>query len=124
MQVMKEVFLPAFGELQACMEISAYAIKNIRVNPNILDDEMYDHLFTVEEVNRLTLQGMPFRDAYKEIGRKISEGTYKPNKEVDHTHEGSIGNLCLEQIRNKKETIIEGFNFASVKEAISKLTGI
>jgi argininosuccinate lyase len=123
MQVMKEIFLPAFGELQVCIEITGFAIENIRVNPNILDNEMYDHLFTVEEVNRLTLEGIPFRDAYKEIGRKISDGTYKPAKTVAHTHEGSIGNLCLEQIRNKKEKIIDGFNFASVREALSQLTG-
>lgn len=121
MQVMKEMFLPVFDDLESCLDIAAYAAQHIKVNPNILDDRKYDHIFTVEEVNKLTLQGMPFRDAYKEVGRQIADGVYKPEKSVNHTHEGSIGNLCLDEIRNKKEEILKGFNFASVNRAISKL---
>ena len=121
MQVMKEIFLPVFDDLESCLEIAAYAAEHIKVNPNILDDRKYDHIFTVEEVNKLTLQGMPFRDAYKEVGRQIADGAYKPEKTVNHTHEGSIGNLCLDEIRNKKEEILKGFNFATVNHALSKL---
>jgi argininosuccinate lyase len=123
MQVMKEVFLPAFEELEACLDIASYAMENIRVNHNILDDKKYDYLFSVEEVNKLTLEGMPFRDAYKEIGRQIAEGEFKPSKTVEHTHEGSIGNLCLEEIRKRKDEIVHNFGFETVGLAIQKLIG-
>jgi len=121
MQVIKEVFLPAFGQLEACLDIAAYAMENIRVNHTLLDDKKYDYLFSVEEVNKLTLAGMPFRDAYKEVGRRIAEGTFKPEKTVDHTHEGSIGNLCLNEIRERKNEIIRSFGFETVNLAIRKL---
>lgn len=121
MQVMKEVILPAFEELESCLDIAAYAIENIKVNHNILDDKKYDYLFSVEEVNKLTLQGIPFRDAYKEIGRQIAEGEFRPDRQVNHTHEGSIGNLCNDEITAKKEAILQGFNFADVNHAIQKL---
>ena len=121
MQVMKEVILPAFEELETCLDIASYAIENIKVNHNILDDKKYDYLFSVEEVNKLTLQGVPFRDAYKEIGRQIAEGEFKPDRQLNHSHEGSIGNLCNEEIAAKKEEIMQGFNFADVNHAIQKL---
>lgn len=121
LQVMKELILPAFEELEACLDIAAYALDNIRINHTILEDRKYDYLFSVEEVNKLTLKGMPFRDAYKEIGRQIAEGEFRPEKKVDHTHEGSIGNLCLGEIAAKKEEILQGFNFADVNHAITKL---
>lgn len=121
MQVMKEVFLPAFEELETCLDIASYAMENIRVNHNILDDKKYDYLFSVEEVNRLTQAGMPFRDAYKEIGRQIAEGEFKPTKTVQHTHEGSIGNLCLDEIRKRKSEIVHNFGFETVSLAIQKL---
>lgn len=123
MQVMKELFLPAFGELEACLDIASYAMDNIRVNHTILNEKKYDYLFSVEEVNKLTLAGMPFRDAYKEVGRRIAEGTFKPDKNVEHTHEGSIGNLCLEEIRQRKDEIVRNFNFETVNLAIRKLIG-
>jgi argininosuccinate lyase len=121
MQVMKEVFLPAFDELEACIEMATYAMENIRINHAILDDTKYDYLFSVEEVNKLTLEGMPFRDAYKEIGRRIAEGEFIPEKTVDHTHEGSIGNLCLNQISRRKEEIIHHFGFEKVRLALQNL---
>jgi argininosuccinate lyase len=121
MQVMKEVFLPAFDDLENCLDIAAYALSNIKVNHNLLDDKKYDYLFSVEEVNKLTLQGIPFRDAYKEVGRQIAEGEFEPTRIVEHTHEGSIGNLCLDEIRQKKEEILKGFNFVTVNHAITKL---
>lgn len=121
MQVMKEIFLPAFEELESCIDIAAYAMQNIRVNQHILNDKKYDYLFSVEEVNKLTLSGMPFRDAYKEVGRQIAEGEFRPYKHLDHTHEGSIGNLCLEEIAGKKEEILLSFSFEEVHHAIQKL---
>jgi argininosuccinate lyase len=123
MQVMKEVFLPAFEELDACLDIASYAMENIRVNHNILDDKKYDYLFSVEEVNKLTLTGMPFRDAYKKIGQQIAEGDFKPSRTVEHTHEGSIGNLCLDEIRKRKDEIVHNFGFETVTQAIKKLIG-
>jgi argininosuccinate lyase len=123
MQVMKEVFLPAFEELEACLDIASYAMENIRVNHNILDDKKYDYLFSVEEVNKLTLTGMPFRDAYKKIGQQIAEGDFKPSRTVKHTHEGSIGNLCLDEIRKRKNEIVHNFGFETVTQAIKKLIG-
>lgn len=121
LQVMKEVFLPAFDELESCLDITRYAIEHVQVNPNILSDKKYDHLFTVEAVNKLVLKGMPFRDAYREIGRQVTEGEFVPDKNVEHTHEGSIGNLCLAEIKSKKELIMEGFHFDKVHLALSKL---
>jgi argininosuccinate lyase len=121
-QVMKEVFLPAFEELEDCLDIASYAIGHIKVNHTILEDKKYDYLFSVEAVNNLTLQGMPFRDAYKEVGRQIAEGEFRPVKTVEHTHEGSIGNLCLEEIRARKEEIFKGFHFTDVHHALMTLT--
>lgn len=121
LQVMKEVFLPVFDELESCLDITRYAIEHIRVNTNILSDKKYDYLFTVEAVNKLVLSGMPFRDAYHEIGRQVTEGEFVPVKKVEHTHEGSIGNLCLGEIRSKKEQIMAGYNFDKVRMAITRL---
>jgi len=100
-QLLKEIIFPAIDELKNCLTMSSYMMQNIRVNENILDNPLYDYLFTVEDVNRLVLSGTPFRDAYKEIGMQVQNGTYKPNKEILHTHEGSIGNLCNKEIVEK-----------------------
>ncbi len=118
---MKEVFLPAFEELKDCLDITLYAIQHIRVNSNILDDKKYDYLFTVEAVNKLVMNGVPFRDAYREIGRQVTEGEFVPVKTVEHTHEGSIGNLCLDEIARKKEGVMTGFNFSNYHLALTKL---
>lgn len=121
MQVMKEIFLPAFADLEGCLDIAAYAVENIQVNRKILDDPKYDYLFSVEAVNKLTLEGVPFRDAYREVARQIAEGDFVPDKNLRHTHEGSIGNLCLNAIADKKEAIMKSFNFSLVHEAIEAL---
>ena len=94
LQIIKEVFLPAFGELKDCLQMAAYIINRIEVNEHILDNPMYDPIFSVEEVNRLAAAGMPFRDAYKKVGLDIEAGTFKASRDIHHTHEGSIGNLC------------------------------
>jgi argininosuccinate lyase len=120
-QVIKEVFLPAFETIGTCLDIANYAVEKIRVNPTILDDKKYDYLFTVEAVNDLVMKGMPFRDAYREVGRQVIEGQFVPNKTLFHTHEGSLGNLCLDEIRGKMEKTLATFNFSNYRLAILKL---
>ncbi|MBQ0049380.1 MAG: argininosuccinate lyase [Bacteroidales bacterium] len=121
LQIIKEVFLPAFEELRDCIQMTTYIINKIRVNEHILDDPRYDLMFSVEEVNRLAASGMPFRDAYKKVGLDIEAGQFTPQKEVHHTHEGSIGNLCNERIQALMKSIIADFNFERVKTAETKL---
>ena len=117
LQIIKELFLPAFGEIKECIAMATYIIKRIEVNESILEDSRYDAMFSVEEVNRLAAEGMPFRDAYKKVGLDIETGTFTPNKKINHTHEGSIGNLCNEQITAIMENIYGSMNFEKAKEA-------
>ena len=121
LQILKEVFLPAFQELHDCLQMAAYIIHRIKVNEHILDDPRYDLMFSVEEVNRRATEGVPFRDAYKQVGLEIEAGQFRPVKEVHHTHEGSIGNLCNTQISNLMENVLQGFNFSRMEEAERKL---
>jgi argininosuccinate lyase len=122
LQMIKESFMPAFDDLIDCLQISNYSLKQISVNKDILNDDRYKYLFSVEEVNNLVLQGKSFRDAYREVGDNIESGKYDfDNKETNHTHEGSIGNLCNDQIRNQMQLIIEKFNFDKVDKAIESL---
>lgn len=121
MQLTKELFIPAFQELNECIAIAAFAIENIRVNENILNDEKYLYLYSVEEVNRLVTKGVPFRDAYREVGASIENGRFNPSKEIHHTHEGSIGNLCLDKIEMKMKEVIASFKFEKATSAISSL---
>jgi argininosuccinate lyase len=121
LQMVKEVFLPSFKEMNDCLNIVKLAIQNMSVNQNILDDEKYNFLFSVEEVNKLVLNGIPFREAYKQIGAQIENGEFKPEKKVSHVHEGSIGNLCLNKLLMKKEEIVKSFNFEKIEQAKAKL---
>jgi len=121
LQIIKEVFVPAFVELRDCIEMTTMMMAQVKVNENILDEKRYDYLFSVEEVNRLTLEGMPFRDAYKKVGLDIENGNFTPDKNIAHTHEGSIGNLCNEQIVAYKNEVLSGFNFGKVIESEKKL---
>ena len=121
LQIIKEVFLPAFQELRDCLQMTTYIITKIKVNEDILSDSRYDLMFSVEEVNRLATEGMPFRDAYKKVGMDIEAGKFTPCKEVHHTHEGSIGNLCTKQIAALMEEVWQGFNFQRMDEAEQKL---
>lgn len=123
LQIIKEVFLPAFEELKDCLRMAAYIINKIQVNEHILDDPKYDNMFSVEEVNRLATGGMPFRDAYKKVGLDIEAGNFTPDKRVHHTHEGSIGNLCNDKIHELMEQVWSGFNFARTREAENRLLG-
>jgi argininosuccinate lyase len=120
--MIKESFMPAFDDLIDCLQISNYSLKQISVNKEILNDDRYKYLFSVEEVNNLVLQGKSFRDAYREVGDNIESGKYDfDNKTTNHTHEGSIGNLCNEQIKNQMQLIIQKFNFDKVDKAIECL---
>ena len=121
LQIIKEVFLPVFGELIDCLNIASLALTNMQVKTDILNQPIYDYLFSVEEVNKLVLSGMPFRDAYKTVGKQIEDGVFNPEKKVDHTHEGSIGNLCLDKIAGYKQNIVESFEFEKVEHAIKRL---
>ena len=121
LQIIKEVFLPAFGELKDCLQMAAYIINKMSVNEHILDNPMYDPMFSVEEVNRLAAHGTPFRDAYKQVGLEIEEGTFKADRHIHHTHEGSIGNLCNDKIQQLMQQNLDGFGFHRVEEAEKKL---
>ena len=117
LQIIKEVFLPAFDELKDCLEMAAYIINKIEVNEHILDNPMYDPMFSVEEVNRLAANGMPFRDAYKKVGLDIEAGNFVPDKNIHHTHVGSIGNLMNDKIQQLFNSILSDFHFERMEEA-------
>ena len=123
MQILKEDFLPAFDELKECLRMTTYIIQRMEVNRRILDDTRYDLMFSVEEVNRLAASGVPFRDAYRQVGLDIEEGRFTPRKEVHHTHPGSIGNLCNDRIAALMDSVLEGFPFERVEEAERRLAG-
>ncbi len=124
LQIIKEVFLPAFQELRDCLSMATYIISRMEVNEHILDDPRYDLMFSVEEVNRLATEGMPFRDAYKKVGMDIETGRFEPCREVHHTHEGSVGNLCTEQIRNLMQQVWDQFDFERAINAEQKLLAV
>ncbi len=109
LQLLKDIIFPATTEIRSCLEMCDFMLQHIRVNKNILDDRKYDYLFTVEDVNRLTLAGTPFREAYRQIGMQVQNGTYHPTREVHHTHEGSIGNLCNVEIAEKMKRAMAQF---------------
>ena len=121
LQIIKEVFLPAFDELRDCLRMTSYIVERIEVNRQILSDPRYDLMFSVEEVNRLATEGMPFRDAYKKVGMDIEAGHFTPHKEVHHTHEGSIGNLCTKEISALMNDVWDGFRFNRMDEAEQRL---
>lgn len=123
LQEIKEVFLPAFDQLLSCLRMATYIVARMRVNEHILDDARYDLMFSVEEVNRLASEGMPFRDAYKKVGLDIEAHQFAPNKEIHHTHEGSIGNLCNDRIAALMQATYARFGFERVSEAEKKLLG-
>ena len=123
LQIIKEAFLPAFYELKDCLQLAAYIINKMKVNEHILDNPIYDNMFSVEEVNRLAREGMPFRDAYKKVGLDIEAGNFSPDKNIRHTHEGSIGNLCNDRIEALMQDVVAGFNFERMESAVRELIG-
>ena len=121
LQIIKELFLPAFDELKDCLRMATHMLRELKVNEHILDDERYALMFSVEEVNRRVVAGVPFRDAYKQVGLEIEAGQFQPDKTVNHTHEGSIGNLCNTQIETMMQAVIAGFGFERMNQAEEKL---
>jgi len=121
LQLLKELLFPAFTDLKNCLHMATFMLQNITVNTDILNDPKYAYLFSVEEVNRLVLNGTPFRDAYKQVGLAIEQGDFNPDKQVNHTHEGSIGNLGNEHITAAMDKLLSNFNFDKVAKAIEEL---
>lgn len=121
LQLLKENLFPAFTTLRNCLQMSRLMLENIRIKEDILKDEKYQYLFSVEVVNRLVLEGTPFREAYKQVGHDIENGTFKPDTNIQHTHEGSIGNLCTEEIKAQMEAVIKQFPFDKVHRAVEAL---
>ncbi|MBQ3186237.1 MAG: argininosuccinate lyase [Alistipes sp.] len=107
MQLLKDILFPATEELKRTLRMADFMLSNLSVNEHILEDEKYNYLFTVEDVNRLALEGVPFREAYRTVGMQVQRGEYQPTREVHHTHEGSIGNLCTAEIREKMEQVMQ-----------------
>lgn len=121
-QLVKEMLFPAIEHLKDCLGILTYALEKIQIRKDLLVDNKYQYLFSVEEVNKEVLQGLPFRDAYHKISKSIAEGTFNPERRVNHTHEGSIGNLCNEAIQKKMDDILGSFNFEKWQTAFEQLT--
>ena len=121
LQLLKEKLFPAFQTIKDCLQMTCLMLSNIDVKDNILTDEKYKYLFSVEEVNKLVLSGVPFRDAYKKIGQEIEAGKFGYTSKVNHTHEGSIGNLCNAEITQNFKAIISKFNFEKINKAIASL---
>ncbi len=121
LQIIKEVFLPSFDELKDCLRMVTHMMREVKVNEHILDDDKYSLLFSVEEVNRRVLAGVPFRDAYKQVGLEIEAGKFVADKHVHHTHEGSIGNLCNPEIAALMQKAVDGFHFEKMNAAVEAL---
>lgn len=121
LQLLKEHLFPAFGQLNDMIELAKHLISQIQIKENLLQDKKYEHLFSVEAVNALVLQGVPFRDAYRQVGLDIEKGNYKAPTQLNHTHEGSIGNLCNEQIASQLKEVVQRFPFSKVHAAIKGL---
>ena len=121
LQLLKENLFPAFGILHQCLDMAALMFENISVKKDILSDQKYQYLFSVEEVNKLVLSGMPFRDAYKKIGNDIEEGKFSYDASVSHTHEGSIGNLQNKAIAGNMDRLLASFNFDNANTALNRL---
>lgn len=117
LQLLKESLFPAFRSLQQCLHMTHLMLSNIAITENILKDERYKYLFSVEEVNKLVLQGMPFRDAYRKVAQDIAAGTFTSDTQLQHTHEGSIGHLCNDQVQSLFRQVLDSFHFDKVAQA-------
>jgi argininosuccinate lyase len=121
LQLLKESLFPAFESLNECLTMTAYMLQHIRIRLNILEDEQYAYLFSVEAVNKQVLQGVPFREAYQQVGLKIEKGEYLADTTLHHTHEGSIGNLCNQAISELFDITLSHFNFSEVEQVLQSL---
>ena len=122
-QLIKEIFIPMFQEMEDCLDIACFAMQNIVIKEGLMEDPRYALAFSVEKVNALAESGVPFRDAYRQVAAEINEGTFNYDGQLNHTHEGSIGNLCNESIAGKMQKITAGFNFDKVDQAVKDLLG-
>lgn len=120
-QLLKEVIFPAIESAKSCLAMMCFALPQMQPKTNILDDDKYKYLYSVEVVNKLALEGVPFRDAYRQVGIDIENGTFNPDRTLNHTHEGSIGNLCTVEIKAKWERVWSGFGFEGVLEQLGKM---
>jgi argininosuccinate lyase len=121
LQLLKEHLFPAFQTLKDCLSMAQLMLENINVKENIMDNEKYKYAFSVEAVNTLVLEGLPFRDAYKKVGLDIESGNFEVSSSVNHVHEGTIGNLCNDQIQQMMQTVLAKFEFEKVHTAIQQL---
>ncbi len=121
LQLLKENLFPAFTSLKECLAMTQLMLNHIQVNPEIVADTKYDYLFSVEVVNALVLKGIPFREAYKQIGLAIEEGSYQPERNVVHTHQGSIGNLMNDEIKKEFYTVFQAFDFEQIQKKLVRL---
>jgi argininosuccinate lyase len=121
LQVIKESFLPVFSEIKDCLAISQYSLEHIIIKDSTIQDEKYKYLFSVEVVNQLVLEGKSFRDAYQIVGNQIEKGEFSPNYNLDHSHEGSIGNLCTLEIKRMAEDAYNEFPFQKIDLALQQL---
>lgn len=123
LQIIKEVFIPMFKEMNDCLDIAEFAIDNMEVTDHLMEDSRYKLAFTVEEVNHLVKEGVPFRDAYKQVGMAVERGEFEYHGTLAHTHEGSIGNLCNDKVAAKMDKVLGSFTFDRVAKAVEALTG-
>ena len=121
MQILKEILMPAFDQMIECLDIAHFMMSNIEIKPNLLEDKKYDPIFSVERVNELVMQGLPFRDAYLQVKDEIFGGSYEAPRDLNHTLEGSIGNLCNDEITKMMSDVIKGFDFLKVDTALEEL---
>jgi argininosuccinate lyase len=120
-QLLKEIIFPALAELKNCLVMATQMVEKIEVKKDILDDEKYRYIFSVEAVNKLVIEGVPFREAYKIVAEQIENQTFMPDKNLNHTHEGSLGNLCNASISEKMETVSSQFNFEEIEKKLKNL---
>jgi argininosuccinate lyase len=121
LQMLKDSFIPSLNQIKECVDMMKFMLDHIQINKDILSDTKYNYLFSVEAVNNKVIAGVPFRDAYNEIGNQIEQDNFKPDKQIKHTHEGSIGNLCNNQIKKMFDEVLESFNFEKYQKAIQRL---
>lgn len=121
MQLIKEVLFPALQDLKDCLFMADFMLQKVKINEGLVEKEKYKYLFSVEETNKLVLQGVPFRDAYKQVGLAIERGEFDPERTVDHHHEGSIGQLNLKEIKAMMEATLKGITFEKWEDAIDRL---
>ncbi len=120
-QLLKETLFPAIRQARDVLSISLFALERIQVQTDLLESETYKYLYSVEEVNRAVLQGVPFRDAYRQVGEQIEAGHFQPDRTLKHSHEGSLGNLCTEAIKAKWERVWKAFPFKKVEQRLREL---